>query len=577
MPSDVGAPEVDLPVAQAGSAYRGLPGTGKTTTLLDILQDALDDGTPIERVAASTFRRRMAYDFMDRAEDALGRGLPDDHFLRTTHAICYRLLQLDSDDVVSDEDREAVCQRVANIAYQSSRPEMDGYAPDEEDWYRVGAAGNELGNHLFQLHSYCRNTLRETRRDWRAVEIGPAVRERIGQSRGALVDLFVDEYEAYKQETGKVDFDDMLAEVARLGLVPDVDLLLEDEFQDKSPLQIRVYNLWAEHIDRVVVCGDSYQSLYGFVGCHPAYFERAYANAAESHTLSTSYRFGPDLWRVATQILEDAGYTPPTITPAGETDIHHIPWTEYEEMVGALAGESTFHLIRGNYMGAEVSQVLHRAGIPFRSKFGANWTRPQIDLYNGVCHVSRAFADVGAFEQPRFSLPERAAYRVVDAIPADAVDGTKKAWREELHPEGDDPVAGHRVFDLGGVAPLLHTQAPFSNLNDSALTATVQRRLQEAFVARSARPIDDVYHEIETLHGSKGQERTHVFLLDASTPTAAERGDDLAEARAFFVGVTRAERHLWVVTPPPKYRPPFGVPRTDATSSSPTSGEAIGD
>jgi DNA helicase II / ATP-dependent DNA helicase PcrA len=43
-------------------------------------------------------------------------------------------------------------------------------------------------------------------------------------------------------------------------------VLFVDEFQDVSPLQFALYELWARTHERVYVAGDDDQTIYGFQG-----------------------------------------------------------------------------------------------------------------------------------------------------------------------------------------------------------------------------------------------------------------------------------------------------------------------
>ena len=49
----------------------GPPGTGKTTTLLKIVEDALSRGVPPERIAYLAFTRKAANEAKDRAIESI--------------------------------------------------------------------------------------------------------------------------------------------------------------------------------------------------------------------------------------------------------------------------------------------------------------------------------------------------------------------------------------------------------------------------------------------------------------------------------------------------------------------------
>ena len=71
----------------------GPPGTGKTTTLLNMVDEAIANGTPPSRIAFLAFTRKAAHEARDRA--ALRFDLDpttDLTYFRTLHSLAYRLL-----------------------------------------------------------------------------------------------------------------------------------------------------------------------------------------------------------------------------------------------------------------------------------------------------------------------------------------------------------------------------------------------------------------------------------------------------------------------------------------------------
>ncbi|MFZ4427816.1 MAG: UvrD-helicase domain-containing protein [Saprospiraceae bacterium] len=92
-----------------------------------------------------------------------------------------------------------------------------------------------------------------------------------------LVAAAMQEYAAYKQRRGLIDYTDMEVLVDQLLDRPDVravlmdelDLLMVDEFQDTSPIQLEIF-LKLSRLSRYSVwVGDPKQSIYGFRGAAP--------------------------------------------------------------------------------------------------------------------------------------------------------------------------------------------------------------------------------------------------------------------------------------------------------------------
>ncbi len=97
------------------------------------------------------------------------------------------------------------------------------------------------------------------------------------------IDLFVrtfENYERAKARQGRIDFDDLLVETVRL-LEDDVDAaetvrarkrwFSVDEYQDTSPLQQRLLELWLGDRPDVCVVGDVDQTIYTFTGASSDY------------------------------------------------------------------------------------------------------------------------------------------------------------------------------------------------------------------------------------------------------------------------------------------------------------------
>jgi ATP-dependent exoDNAse (exonuclease V) beta subunit len=82
-------------------------------------------------------------------------------------------------------------------------------------------------------------------------------------------------------------------------LAEELDLLLVDEFQDTSPIQLALFLKLAEAAKEAVFVGDVKQAIYGFRGSDPelmqAVLREVQANGGVTHVLKTSWRSRPAL------------------------------------------------------------------------------------------------------------------------------------------------------------------------------------------------------------------------------------------------------------------------------------------
>ena len=124
-------------------------------------------------------------------------------------------------------------------------------------------------------------------------------------------------YGQLKKERGAIDFIDQetlalhllgKAEVQE-ELRHQLDLVLVDEFQDTSPIQLAIFLKLAEIAPRSVWVGDQKQSIYGFRGADPALMDAAISAILadkEPETLAKSYRSRPELVRLTSDLFAPA-------------------------------------------------------------------------------------------------------------------------------------------------------------------------------------------------------------------------------------------------------------------------------
>ena len=78
----------------------GPPGTGKTTTLLNIVEKTLASGVPPNEIAFLAFTRKAANEAKERAAERFGLSLDELPYFRTLHSLAYRLTGLSGDQIM---------------------------------------------------------------------------------------------------------------------------------------------------------------------------------------------------------------------------------------------------------------------------------------------------------------------------------------------------------------------------------------------------------------------------------------------------------------------------------------------
>lgn len=110
--------------------------------------------------------------------------------------------------------------------------------------------------------------------------VNPAFQKDIKDYIDLVFDISIaalEEYDQYKKNRGLIDYTDMEVLIKRLlekervrtVLEEELDLLMVDEFQDTSPLQLEIFLKLSQMAKYSIWVGDPKQSIYGFRGAEP--------------------------------------------------------------------------------------------------------------------------------------------------------------------------------------------------------------------------------------------------------------------------------------------------------------------
>ncbi|MFB6136682.1 MAG: UvrD-helicase domain-containing protein, partial [Halobacteriaceae archaeon] len=257
----------------------GGPGSGKTTALLDRVDELLErDDVEMDDLLVVSYTRAAANEVRERLAERLDvspRSLKGN--VCTMHAKAYELLDLSRSDVVGEDEKEAFCEEYG-IEYE------DEYATAG----RRTARSTALGNKVIATSQWLQRTRREVA-DWydvpfqwdvEDVRLPPDIDPNAQTGNKYTPTWSSDDdrldvpeairaWRSYKGEQDVVGFADMLERVAQRSLVPSVDYLVIDEFQDITTLQYDVFEEWKPHMVGVIVAGDDDQVVYAWQGADP--------------------------------------------------------------------------------------------------------------------------------------------------------------------------------------------------------------------------------------------------------------------------------------------------------------------
>ena len=368
--------------------------------------------------------------------------------------------------------------------------------------------------------------------------------------------------------------------------------LVVDEYQDVSPLQEALLNLWRGDRQEICVVGDPAQTIHSFAGAKPGFltdFVQRYRSASIIR-LVRDYRSTPQVVGCANKVmsrLAGAGLRAVTLEaqrpPGPEPTFVQAPdeaseaaavadWFVHLGSIGVAYREMAV-LFRINAQSPVVEQAFAERGIPYLVRGGERfYERPEV-------------------RQALLAL--RTEVRAGEGGTAGGVSGVEqvKAVLGTLGWTPDPPTGAGAVRERWeSLAALLSvaedmTNAATEQVDLTVIVAELERRAEAQHVP-SAQGVT-----VSTLHSAKGLEWDAVALFgvqEGSVPfVLAITPDQIAEERRLlYVGITRARQHLrisWSRTrngggngrKPSRFLDPV-LPASLATTTTPRVGRARG-
>ncbi|RLM53361.1 ATP-dependent helicase [Halobellus sp. Atlit-31R] len=559
----------------------GGPGSGKTTALLDRVDELLDqDDVTIRDILVVSYTRAAAAEVRERLAERLDispRALKGN--VATMHAKAYELLDLSRNDVVGESDKKEFCEE---------------YGVEFEDEYggagRRTARSTTIGNKIIATSQWLQRTRRDVS-DWYDVpfqwnveevrlppEVDPNAQEGnkytpTWPSDDDRIDVpeVIRGWRSYKGEHGLVGFADMLERVKQRSLVPHVDYLVIDEFQDITTLQYDVYQEWKPHMERVLIAGDDDQVVYAWQGADPNLLLDA--DRDEDVVLPNSYRLPSKVLNVVNQEIRHIDKRQEKdLRPRKEGGV--VEGIESPSMLDLARNvrytieqgdddETVMVLFRARYQLFQFIDEFLPLGMPFSALTDQRmWTDRLTQYVRGIERLER--------EEPLDGLQAR---RLADML-QDSAFGTND--RDDLFDRIDELKEDAGVDDLTefSVDPdVISEFAPFAPDGNSAgdmlrKVTSFQRNSVEAYFDGDYREMDPSRVRIGTIHSAKGREADHVFVATDLTEKVVEQMaasvEDEAvdgveeftsstdpvpiltdnERRVFYVGMSRARERL---------------------------------
>ena len=485
------------------SKIYGGPGTGKTTTLGEILKRELDSGTKPDRIAYLTFTRAAANEMRSRVSGSF-------KFFRTIHSASMSMVGMSKGEVFGRDEVKIL----ADAGFPMTKTQVISL--------------DELSYHGYDCLMTGLSIARHTRTP--IMEVVDRLAGDYDKMSRANMRAFMKVYQGIKRRTKTYDYDDMLTEYIDTNEPGPIDVLLIDEAQDLTRLQWEAVHLFGRTAKRVYIVGDDDQSIFAFMGGdeygfldHPADSESV---------LEKSWRCPVGVGRTAEKIISKVAKRKPK----------NIIWQEKpgrvditgditpQDIMEISSRNSVMFLARHNASLINYARELDEAGVPYSLRGHA--------LINS--ELARAVVTYAGLKKGK-SLPRQDVVTLLRVM-GDTTNSRLLRQQTDLPTVRRQDVITKLDFELPWLDVFGRSPQRLAMCNR---IATIVRR-QGPDVVNHAPAI-----ELSTMHSAKGRE-ADIVVIDPSCNAKSFNSCTMGsptETRLCFVAVTRAKKSVKIMAP----------------------------
>ena len=494
----------------------GPPGTGKTTTLLNLVDQFIQQGVRPKQIGYFSFTRKAAREAATRAAEKFGLDAEKDlENFRTLHSFAFQRLGMTKEKMMTAEDYREFGKMVGIPIKTGKHSDEDGTFNSDNEYLTI------------------MNTARVKRMD--LLEYYDSRQNILDIERDTLY-LLSEELKRYKKEKGLKDFTDLLEDFIKQENKPNFEALFIDEAQDLSLIQWEMVRSMWTNAKKTYIAGDDDQAIFKWAGADVDHFIALKEEVNDIKVLDQSYRIpGGPIHELSQKIINkvqnrfDKNYKPRTqqgilrrYSDITQVDMSKDNWLVLSSANHFLDDVKEVCELRGWY-------YQHRGmnSVPLKLLIALNnWERwRKKDAIQGATNllgpieIKNIYEYLGSNVSPGFRTGKlfhsEEKYTLKECMEKYGLL-TDKVWYESF--DGLDTITENYIRNM---------------------------RANGEQINKNPRII------MSTIHGAKGGEADKVLLMQDLTNAALETmsydPDELH--RLFYTGATRAKRELHVLDP----------------------------
>ena len=479
----------------------GPPGTGKTHTLLNKVDDYLKETDP-DKVGYFAFTKKAANEAKERAIDKFNFTEDDLPYFRTLHSLAFRRLGINKENLMQRRHYEDLGKKInIQIDYNDWDEEETGLFTTKSDYLRI--------IHLAKLRNI---TLDEQFN----------LKEHNQKLEYTKLKIIANELQRYKKEYGLIDYNDMILDFVKSDKSPKFDVVFIDEAQDLSRMQWDMVDSF--NTNDSFIAGDDDQAIFRWAGADVDSF---ITQTGKILNLTQSVRIPKKIHEYAMKIIERVSHRlPKNWQPKAHEGSITKHWN-FEDI--NMSSGNWLVLSRTRHQLKPLEDILKEKGLYFENRFGksfekqiqeaaSNWEhlrQGQVMHGKDIQKIALYMGDTN-WDKKKLKALVKDSFYGIDALTKGYGLNTKKTWYE-----------------------------CFDNAGSKRITYIRKMRANGESLKEGARI------KLSTIHSVKGGEEDNVVILPDlthSTQLAYERNRD-DENRLFYVGATRTKEHLHIVRP----------------------------
>lgn len=482
----------------------GPPGTGKTMTLLNEVNNYLVKGVPLNRIGYFAFTRKAASEARERFLNKHKNYVKSDvKFFQTLHSLAFHTLGMSEENVMQPVHYEQIGKELSVRVNYYSNSNESGYLNCDNEYFKL--INKARIKDISIEDEYNTN-------EWN--------RDIDFQVLNHIYENFLN----YKKSYNLFDYTDMITQfINQKEKCPTFDVVFIDEAQDLSPIQWKMFDILKEKSKDIFIAGDDDQAIFAWAG---ADVDRFINQPAVEEILQQSERIPKLVQEISNIILDriqgnrkEKLYFPKKDS-RGNIVLGKVDYIFNFDNLNIDQGKWLI-LTRTVYRALEISNLLKQNNLYFKNMYGKSFNNK---LYKSVLKWT--------------SLTEGKEVSIADV--KDIYEYLEQSFNEEKFKNK----VNLKMEDLG------------FDRNTKWYDAFINMDHNEEFYIRSMlsngeKLSEEPRIEVSTIHAAKGGECENVILvldnarkIRESTSQSINKQDE--EHRVWYVGVTRSMQNLYL-------------------------------